>query len=159
MLWLNDISLNLPIGGRTQMVAGGRWAKSQIFHGSRLSELINQQSILSTYLEFTHRWSPRLSAILGLRYERWERQCEQQSSGWFLNSSLTYDLDIRTKLSVGVGQRISRPSLSEQITGRKYVSEVLYVTGNPNVESAKPIKMEINLSRFLGANFLKFSLP
>ena len=158
MLWLNDISLNLPIRGRTQMVAGGRWAKSQIFHGSRLSELINQQSILSIYLEFTHRWSPRLSAILGLRYERWERQCEQQSSGWFLNSSLTYDLDIRTKLSVGVGQRISRPSLSEQITGRKYVSEVLYVTGNPNVESAKPIKMEISLSRFLGANFLKFSL-
>lgn len=154
-LWLNDFTLGVPIGDQWQFVAGGRWAQSQTFDEKALQE---NQSILATYLEGTYNWTPRFSSTMGVRYERWKRRDLASSTNTFLSMSLSYQLDARTQLSAGLQQRISRPTLADQITTRRYLSEVLYQTGNPFLESSKPVKYELGLSRFQGANFLKLTL-
>lgn len=155
-LWLGNIGLTLPLlEEKLNLATGLRWTQNRSSDANSVRE---QQSLLAAYLEASYKWLTSLSSTLGVRFERWQRYQAAPNSNLFFNASVAWKIDVRTQLTLALQQRISRPSLIEQLGVRQYISEVFYYTGNPSLGLSKPLKYELSISRFQGPNFLKLSL-
>lgn len=130
-------------------------------YDSKVKELGYQQNLYSLYFESSKKWTSKLRSKGGLRFEYSNYQIKEEKYRWnnlFFNLSTSYDFSNRTNLTINFNKRFNRPRLSSVLPVKQYSSPILYTIGNPNLTPAIFYKTDLNLTRYVGPNFFRFSL-
>lgn len=141
--------------------------------GARTVAFGGKTATSAVYAQDSWKFSPRWSATLGLRHERWEardgsraasggsvRYPAREESAWSPKASLSWQATAETLVRLSAGRGVRFPTVSELFQGTVVGSNI--VNNNPGLaperSNAKELSAETAVSAFGGTGLVRASL-